>query len=170
MAKEWVRNAQDEVNNEAHSRANAERSLGALKEEHAELTRKLKEAKSARLSVEAGLKTTKAQAKDQRKKLYATELELATQKQFVMDLKVELKKAKDAAEEAVRTTKEATEAVERTSYECGVMDTEARLVEEVVVMCRDYCTESCGVAMDRAGVLADSKLRSSDNIFFLEDI
>ena len=113
MAEEWVRNARDEVNAKAHSRANAE------------LTRKLKEAESAHLSAEAGLKTTEAQAKDQCKKLYTTELELATQKQFVMDLKVELKKAKDATEEAVRATKEATEAAERTSYECGVMDTEA---------------------------------------------
>ena len=142
MAEEWVRNARDEVNAEAHSRANAERPFGALKEKHAELTRKLKEAKNARLSAEAGLKTTEAQAKDQRKKLYATELELATQKQFVMDLKVKMKKAKDAAEEVVRATKEATEAMERTSSKCGVMVTEARLAEEVAIVCRDYCTES----------------------------
>ena len=142
MAEEWVRNARDEVNAEAHSRANAERPFGALKEKHAELTRKLKEAKNARLSAEAGLKTTEAQAKDQRKKLDAIELELAIQKQFVMDLKVKMKKAKDAAEEVVRATKEATEAMERTSSKCGVMVTEAWLAEEVAIVCRDYCTES----------------------------
>ena len=59
-----------------------------------------------------------------------------------MDLKAELKKAKDAAVKAVRAAKEATEAVERTSYELGVMDIEARLAEEMDVVCRDYCTES----------------------------
>ena len=44
------------------------------------MARKLKEAESARLSVEVDLKTTEAQAENQRKKLYITELELATQK------------------------------------------------------------------------------------------
>ena len=87
-----------------------------------------------------------------------------------MDIKVELKEAKDATEKAVRAAKEATKAAERTSYECGVIDTKAQLAEEVVVVCRDYCTESWGVAMDRVGVPADSELRRSEHIFFLEDI
>ena len=60
MAEEWVRNARDEVIAEAHSRANVERALGALKEEHAKLIKKLKEVESARLSAEAGLKTVEA--------------------------------------------------------------------------------------------------------------
>ena len=42
-----------------------------------------------------------------------------------MDIKVELKKAKDATEKAVRVAKEAAEVAERTSYERGVVDTEA---------------------------------------------
>ena len=46
-----------------------------------------------------------------------------------MDLKAELKKAKDVAELAVRVAKEAIEVVERTFYECGVMDTKAQLAE-----------------------------------------
>ena len=78
MVEEWVRNARDEVDAEAHSRVNVERALRALKEEHAELTKKLREVESARISAEASLKTAEAQAKDQRKKLYTTELELAT--------------------------------------------------------------------------------------------
>ena len=40
MAEEWVRNARDEVNAKAHSLANVERALGALKEENAELAKK----------------------------------------------------------------------------------------------------------------------------------
>ena len=51
-----------------------------------------------------------------------------------------------------------------------MQDTEARLSEEVTIVCRDYCIESWGVAMDQAGVLVDSELRKAENIFFLEDI
>ena len=65
-----------------------------------------------------------------------------------MDLKAELKKAKDAAEKAVRAAKEATEAAERMFYERGVIDTKAQLAEEVAIVCRDYYTESWGVAMN----------------------
>ena len=66
--------------------------------------------------------------------------------------------------------REAIEAVVAASYECGVQDTEARLAEEVVAVCRDYCTESWGVAMDQAGVPTDSELRRAESIFFPEDI
>lgn len=66
--------------------------------------------------------------------------------------------------------REAAEAAVATSYKHGVKDTEARLTEEVVVVCRDYCTESWGVAMDQAGVPTNSKLRRIENIFFPEDI
>ena len=101
-----------------------------------------------------------------RQKLHIIEINLFTEKQFVLDLKAELRKAKDAAWVA----REAAEAVVKTSYERGVRDTETRLAEEVAVVCRDYCTESWGIAMDWAGVPADSKLRRAENIFSLEDI
>ena len=51
------------------------------------------------------------------------EIELATQRQLVLDLKAKLQKAKDAA----RVAREVSEVTETTSYE----ETEARLVEEV---------------------------------------
>ena len=66
--------------------------------------------------------------------------------------------------------REAAEVVVKASYERGVRDTETRLTEEVAVVCKDYCTESWEVAIDRAGVLVDSELRRAENIFFLEDI
>ena len=66
--------------------------------------------------------------------------------------------------------REAAEAAVKASYERGVLDTENKLMEKVAVVCRDYCTESWGVAMDRAGVPTDSELRRAENIFFLEDI
>ena len=66
MAKEWVRNAHDEVKIEAHSSFEVEKALGTLEEEHTQLSEKLKEADKARLSVEAGLKTMERQMEDQR--------------------------------------------------------------------------------------------------------
>ena len=95
-----------------------------------------------------------------------TEIDLATKSQLVSNLKAELKKAKDAA----RVAREVAEATVKASYECGVWDTETRQVEEVVEACRDYCTESWAVSLNRAGVPADSELRRVENIFFLEDI
>ena len=49
---------------EAHSRAEIEKTLGAIKQEQYELTEKLKEAQSGSLSAEAGLKNAEKQAKD----------------------------------------------------------------------------------------------------------
>ena len=74
------------------------------------------------------------------------------------------------AEGAARVAREAVEATVKASYEHGVLDTEARLTEEVVVVCKDYCTKSRGVAMDQARVPVDSELRRVENIFFPEDI
>ena len=65
---------------------------------------------------------------------------------------------------------EAMEAAMNASYDRGVADMETRLAEEVAVVCRDYISESWGVAMDRVGVPADSELRRLENIFFPEDI
>ena len=98
------------------------------------------------------------------------EIELATQKQLVLDLKAKLQKVKDVAKEAARVAKETTEAVERVSYEHGVEDTENRLAEDVVGVCRDYCTETQIKALNNAGVPADSKLRKAESIFFPEHI
>ena len=65
---------------------------------------------------------------------------------------------------------ETTEAAMNASYDRGVADMETRLAKEVAVVCRDYISESWGVAMDRVGVPADSELRRLENIFFPEDI
>ena len=54
------------------------------------MSEKLKSMDQARLSAEAGLKTMERQAKDQCQKLHLTEIDLATQRQLVLDLKVKL--------------------------------------------------------------------------------
>ena len=143
-----------------------EKAAGALKLEKERLNKEIKEAFKARDSAEAGLKTTTKQAKDMHQQLHLSEINLAIEKQMVSDLKAQLLQAKEAA----RLAKEAAEAVVVASYERRVADTEARLTEEVAGVCRDYVTESWGVAMDRAAVPADSDLRWIENIFFPEEI
>lgn len=69
-----------------------------------------------------------------RQKLHITEINLATKKQSVLDLKAELQKAKDVAWVA----REAAETMVKVAYERGVKETETRLDEEVAVVCRDY--------------------------------
>ena len=101
-----------------------------------------------------------------RQKLHITEINLATKKQAVLDLKAQLQRAEDVA----RVARESAEAAVKASYEREVRDTEARLTEEVAMVCKDYCTESWGVAMDRARVPANSELRRVENIFFPEEI
>ena len=77
VAKEWVRNSHDEVKAEVQSRLEVEKALGALKEEHAQLSEKFKESDKAKLSAEASLKTMERQMKDQCQKLHITETNLA---------------------------------------------------------------------------------------------
>ena len=54
------------------------------------------------------LKIAETQAEDQHKQLHMTKIELATQRQLVLDLKAELQKAKDTAQ----ATREAFEVAE----------------------------------------------------------
>ena len=90
VAKEWVRNSHDQIKVETHSRLEVEKSLGALKEEHAQLFEKLKDSDKVQLSTEAGLKTMERQMEDQCQKLHVIEINLATEKQAVLNLKAEL--------------------------------------------------------------------------------
>ena len=62
--------------------------------------------------------------------LHLTEINLATEKQTVLDLKMQLQQAKEAA----RVVREAAEAAVTASYKRWVKDTEARLTEEVALL------------------------------------
>ena len=68
VAEEWVNDAQNE------SRVEAKRALGASEQKNRELANKLVAKERACLNAEAGLKN----ARDQLKKLYLTEIKLAT--------------------------------------------------------------------------------------------
>ena len=94
IAEEWVQNTRNEVRAKAHPRADVEKALEALKNEHTELANKLTIAERECLSATAGLKNAEAQAKDQHKLLYTTELELAIQKQLVWILRLSCKRSR----------------------------------------------------------------------------
>ena len=141
-----------------------------MREEHKELGNKLTVAERENSSALASLKKVEVRVEDQRKLLYTTEIDLATQKQLVLDLKAKLQKVKDAAKEATQVAKETTKAVERASYKCGVKDTKIRLAEEVAGVCRDYCTKTWIETLNSVGIPANSELRKAESIFFPEHI
>ena len=65
---------------------------------------------------------------------------------------------------------EAAKAAEAAAYEHGVLETEVRLTTEVRVVYRDYCAETYFQALNQAGVLADSDLRRTEQVYYLKDI
>ena len=116
MAEEWVKNARGETKVALDALAEVEVELGALKENHAKMAEQLKEAVWARDSVEVGLRTTERQFEEVRKNLHYTEINLATEKQMVIDLREELRKAREAAQ----LFKEAAKAEKQATYALGV--------------------------------------------------
>ena len=123
---------------------------------------KLKAVDQARLSAEAGLKTVERQVEDQHQKLHLTEIDLATERQLVKDLKAKLQKTKEVAQLA----KEAAKAEKRASYLLGVEETKIRLAEKLSEVCRDYCDATWDKALNAAGVPADSVLRQLGSIYY----
>ena len=162
MAKEWYRKANNRAEAEALTRAEVEKSLGAVKQEQLELSEKLKSADQARFNAEAGLKIAERQAVEQRQKLHSTEIDLVTQKQMVIDLQAELQKAK----KEIQLAKEAIEAKKKASYQLGVEETEIRLAEELSEVCRDYCNTTWDKALIAAGVPANSALRLLGSVYY----
>ena len=91
-----MRSTNNNLNAEIQNRHEVEKTLGVANHEKTQLVEKLKAAESVRKSAEAGLKSAEAQAEDQRKELYTTQLNLATEKAAILDLKSKLQKAKEA--------------------------------------------------------------------------
>ena len=116
MAEEWVKNARGEARVALDARFEVEVELGALKENHAKIAEQLKEAIRAGDSAEAGLWTTKKQFEDMRKQLHYTEINMATEKQLVIELREKLHKAREVAQ----LLKEAAEAEKQATYTLGV--------------------------------------------------
>ena len=91
-----MRSTNNNLNAEIQNRHKVEKTLGVANHEKTQLAEKLKAAESVRKSAEAGLKSAEAQAEDQRKELYTTQLNLTTEKAAILDLKSKLQKAKEA--------------------------------------------------------------------------
>ena len=106
MTKDWVKDARSEAKAEFNAWSEVKKELGTLKEGQAKLSEQLKEAVRARDSSEAGLKNAEKQAKEQRKQLHYSQINLAMERQLVKELREELQKAKEVAQLA----KEAAEA------------------------------------------------------------
>ena len=123
MAEEWVKNARGETRLAQDVRAKVEVQLGALKEKQAKMAEQLKDAIKAKDSAEAGLKTTERKFEEIHKELHYSEINLATEKQVVTELREEIRKAREAAQ----LFKEATEAEKQAAYALGVQETQSRL-------------------------------------------
>ena len=130
------------------------------------MAEQLKEAVRVRDSAEAGLRTTEKQFEDMRKQLHYTEINMATEKQLVTELRKELRKAREAAQ----LFKEAAEAEKQAAYTLGVQETQGRLTEEFSTIARDYCDISWGKALNVARVPADSGLRQLESIYYDPEI
>ena len=89
MTEDWVKDVHSKAKAKYNAQSEVEKELGALKENQAKLSEQLKEAVRARDSSEAGLKTAEKQAEEQRKQLHYTEINLATEKQLVAELRKE---------------------------------------------------------------------------------
>ena len=130
------------------------------------MAEEVKQALKKKASAEAGLKMTVRQVEDLRKELYYCEINLATEKQLVKDLREELHKAKEAAQ----LLKEAAEAEKQAAYALGVQETQSRLTEEFSTVARDYCDITWSKALDAARISADSSLRRPESIYYDLDI
>ena len=86
MAEDWVRSATTNLNAEIQNRYDIEKAFGTANHEKTQIAEKLKVAKNGRKSAEARLKSSEAQVENQRKELYTTQLNLATEKAAVLDL------------------------------------------------------------------------------------
>ena len=82
------------------------------------------------------------------------------------ELREELKKAR----EVVQLVKEAAEAKKQTAYTLRMEETQARLIEELTAVCRDYCSISWGKALDAVGVPMGSDLRRPMSIYYDPEI
>ena len=114
-----MKNSRGETKAAHDAREIAEAHLGALKDKQAQMADQVKQALQEKASAEAGLKTTEKQAEGLRKELHYCEINLATERQTMKDLREELRKAKKAAQ----LLKEAAEAEKQASYALGVQET-----------------------------------------------
>ena len=87
VVEEWAKHSREELNAEVQACLAAEKATGALILDKDRLNKEVKEALKAQASAEAGLRTTTKQAEEMRQQLHTAEINLATERQMVSDLK-----------------------------------------------------------------------------------
>lgn len=91
---------------------------------------------------------------------------MATAKQQVLELKVELEQAKATT----WPVKEAAEATKQESYDLRVQETEVHLAKELAEVCKEYWQVTWTEAFNLARVLATLEWRKDENIYYPPDI
>ena len=97
-----MKNSRDETRAAHNARETAEAHLNALKDTQKQMADQVKKALQDKASAEAGLKTTEKQAETLRSELHLCEINLETEKQLVKELREELRKAREAAQQIGR--------------------------------------------------------------------
>ena len=94
VAEDWIRSATINLNAEIQTRHDVEKALGTVNHEKTQLAEKLKVTENGQKSAEARLKSAESQVEDQRKELYTTQLNLATEKAAVLDFNLSCRELK----------------------------------------------------------------------------
>ena len=97
VAEEWAKRFRDETKAAHEARDITEDHLSVLRTQQKQMAEQVKKATQDKASAEAGLKTTEKQVETLRSELHLCEINLATERQMVKDLREELNKAKEAA-------------------------------------------------------------------------
>ena len=82
----------------------------------------------------------------------------------------ELHKELQKAREAAQLVKEAAKTEKQAAYTLGVEETQARLIEELSAVYREYCGISWGKALTAARVLVGSDLRRLVSVYYDPEI
>ena len=151
-------------------------TLTIAKNNNIDLKKRLTTEEQAQKSADAALEGAKRQAESQRKLARKASDQLAASNEQLAALKKQLEEAqrlRDQAEKArakaeevkAKAEKERDEA-EQHSYDIGVAETEDALRAEVPTVCRAYCTQTWGEALNQARIDASFELRKPENIIF----
>ena len=143
VAEEWAKRFRDETRAAHEARETAEDHLSVLRTQQKQMAEQVKKATQEKASAEVGLKTTEKQAETLRSELHLCEINLATERQMVKDLREE-----------------------QASYALGVEETQSRLTEEFASVARDYCDVTWEKSLDTAGVPTDSSLRRLESVYY----
>ena len=120
--------------------------MRAAKEENKELLSKLTAKERERRNVEARLKNAQTQTEDQRNLLYQIEIELSISRQLMLELKVNLQKAK----EATQLAKETVEAEKQASHR-GVIQGMQGLLHGNISRSPQPCRSPCRLRVEAIG-------------------